>query len=408
MLLQNASEIIDGQEARRAVHGPIEWVEVDRRLREYARHRASLDAAEAFDLLRAEQLKLHILHGFATMYEYLERVLGYGPHAARERMRVARTLAGLPQTTAALARGALAYSAVRELTRVATAETEASWLAAAEGMAVNQIERLVAGHQPGDQPEDPTHPDLRPRVVRVELPPEVYAQWRQARSVIAAERAAEISDADFVESLCRGAIAPGTGSEGPSHQIAYQQCPDCRRATQNGAGREIDVAPEVFERASCDAKVLGSLDATAPERATTTVTPRLREQVFARDHHRCTVPGCRSARNLDIHHIVPQAQGGAHHLWNMTLLCSGHHAALHDGLLVMRGQAPYGIQVHWAYGPPLPVGLDPEARQALIRERIAKICEQVWATTDSPKEARANTRPSRDSGPVGSADGFRW
>jgi hypothetical protein len=142
-------------------------------------------------------------------------------------------------------------------------------------------------------------------VVRIELPPEVYALWRQARVVIATERGAEISDADFVESMCRAVIAPGTGAEGPSHQIAYQQCPDCRRATQNGAGREIDIAPEVFARAACDAKALGSLDATAPERATTTVTPRLREQVFARDHHRCTVPGCRSARNLDIHHIVP-------------------------------------------------------------------------------------------------------
>ena len=400
MLLQSASEIIEGQETPSALHGPIEWVEVDRRLREYARHRASLDAAEAFDLLRAEQLKLHLLHGFATMYEYLERVLGYGPHAARERMRVARTLARLPQTTAALARGALTYSAVRELTRVAIAETEASWLAAAEGKAVNEIERLVAGHQPGDQPEDPTHPDLRPRVVRIELPPEVYALWRQARSVIAAERGAEISDADFVESLCRAAITPGTGAAGPSHQIAYQQCPDCRRATQNGAGREIEIAPEAFERASCDAKVLGSLDATSPEHATTTVTPRLREQVFARDHHRCTVPGCRSARNLDIHHIVPQAQGGSHHMWNMTLLCSGHHAALHDGLLVMQGKAPYGIQVHWVYGAPLPVGLDPEARQALIRQRIAKIFEQLASNTDLPAEPREDTRPTRDSGPV--------
>src|SRR5882672_8631821 len=233
MLLQSTSEITEEHEAPHPNDLPIEWKEVDRRLREYARHRASLDAAEAFDLLRAEQIKLHFLHGFA-MYEYLERVLGYGPHAARDRMRVARTLAKLPQTTAALARGALTYSAVRELTRVATAETEASWLAAAEGKAVNQIERLVAGHQQGDQPEDPTHPDLRARVVRIELPPEVYALWRQARSAIAAERGAEISDADFVESLCRGAIAPGTGAAGPSHQIAYQQCPDCRRATQNG------------------------------------------------------------------------------------------------------------------------------------------------------------------------------
>jgi hypothetical protein len=401
MLLQSASEITDEQEARRADHGPIEWVEVDRRLREYARHRASLDAAEAFDLLRAEQLKLHILHGFATMYEYLERVLGYGPHAARERMRVARTLARLPQTTAALARGTLTYSAVRELTRVATTETEARWLAVAEGMAVNQIERLVAGHQPGDQPEDPTHPDLRARVVRIELPPEVYALWRQARSVIATERGAEISDADFVESLCRGAIAPGTGAAGPSHQIAYQQCPDCRRATQNGAGREIEIAPEVFERASCDAKDLGSLDATTPERATTTVTPRLREQVFARDQHRCTVPGCRSARNLDIHHIVPRAQGGTHHMWNMTLLCSGHHAALHDGLLVMQGKAPYGIQVHWVYGAPLPVGLDPEARQAMIAERIAEIFGGVLPNTDPQTKTREYVRPTRDSGSMG-------
>jgi hypothetical protein len=397
MLLQTPSEICEKREASRKDHGPIEWVEVDRRLREYARHRASLDAAEVYDLLRAEQLKLHFLCGFATMYEYLERVLGYGPHAARERMRVARTLARLPQTTAALARGELTYSAVRELTRVATAETEASWLAAAQGKAVNEVERLVAGRQPGDEPEDPTHPDLRPRVVRIELPPEVHALWRQARSVIAAERGAEISDADFVESLCRGAIIPGTGAEGPSHQIAYQQCPDCRRATQNGAGREIEIAPEVFERAACDAKELGSLDATTPERATTTVTPRLREQVFARDHHRCTVPGCRSARNLDIHHIVPQAQGGKHELWNLTLLCSGHHAALHDGLLVMQGQAPYGIQIHWVYGAPLPVGLDPEVRQALIRERIAKIFEQMSLNPDPSADALEHTRPTRDS-----------
>jgi hypothetical protein len=403
MSTHSASQPNEDREAEPAEPGPEEWRELDRRLREYARHRASLDAAEAFDLLRAEQLKLHVLHGFVSMYEYMERVLGYGPHAARERMRVARTLAQLPRTAAALARGALTYSAVRELTRVATAETEASWLAATEGMVANQIEALVAGHQPGDQPEDPAHPDLRPRVVRIELPPEVHALWRQARSVIAAERGAELSDADFVETLCRAAISPGTGAAGPAHQIAYQQCPDCRRATQNGAGREIDIRPEVFQRASCDAKLLGSLDTSTPERATTTVTPRLREQVFARDHHRCTVPGCRSARNLDIHHIVPQAQGGKHQLWNVTLLCSGHHAALHDGLLVMQGQAPYEIEFRWGYGPPLPVGLDHETRQAMIRERIAEIFDRTSAAaTGTALPGRAQTpRPTWDGAPAG-------
>jgi len=350
-----------------------EWKQLDLRLRAYAQHRSALDAAEAFDLTRAEQLKIHVFFGYTHLYEYMERVLGYAPHTARERMRVARALAALPETTAALSRGALTYSAVRELTRVATADTEAAWLARTEGLVANQIERLVANHRPGDQPDDPTDPDLRPRVVRLELPPEVYALWREARKVVADERGAEIDDADLLETLCRSVIAPGSGEAGPVHQIAYQQCPDCRHATQNGAGREIDVAPEVFERASCDARRLGSLDAEAPERATTTVTPRIREQVFARDHHRCVAPGCRSARNLEVHHIIAQAQGGPHELWNLCLLCGGHHASLHAGLLTIKGQAPYLLEFRWTYGPPLPVGLDAEARQALLAQRLPEI-----------------------------------
>jgi hypothetical protein len=298
-------------------------------------------------------------------------------------MRVARALATLPETTAALARGGLTYSAVRELTRVATLETEAAWLTAAEGLVANQIERLVADHRPGDHPADPADPDLRPRVVRLELPPEVYALWRQARMVVATERGGEISDADFVETLCRATIAPGSGEGGPAHVITYQQCQDCRRATQNGAGREIDVGPEVLERASCDAKFLGSLDAATPERATTTVTPRMREQVFARDHHRCTVPGCRSARNLEAHHVIEQARGGKHELWNITLLCSGHHSALHAGLLTMQGQAPYRIEFRWLYGPPIPVGLAPEARSAMLVQRVEEIIRVSQAAPPS-------------------------
>jgi hypothetical protein len=378
MLLQSSNDMEDGVATTRS--GKAEWQEVDRRLREYARHRSALDAAEAFDLVRAEQLKIYVSFGFVNLYEYLERILGYKSHAARERMRVARALATLPEMTAALARGTLTYSAVRELTRVATAETEKDWLAAADGLVANQIERLVTNHHPGDRPDDPPDPDLRPRVVRLELPPEVYALWRQARMVVATERGAEIGDADFVETLCRGLLAPGSGASGPAHQIAYQQCPGCRQATQNGAGREINVSPEVFERASCDAKLLGSLDAATPERVTTTVTPRIREQVFARDHHRCTVPGCRSARNLEVHHIVEQERGGRHELWNLTLLCSGHHAALHAGLLTMQGQAPYLIEFRWVYGPPIPVGLDSDARNMLIAQQLHEILERTTSS----------------------------
>jgi hypothetical protein len=416
-MLQGSNEISEECPPPPVAGGLAEYQRIDRRLRDYARRRAALDAAEAFDLRRAEGLKMHIFFGYSTLYEYMERVLGYRPHVARERMRVARALVALPETTAAMARGELPYSAARELTRVATGDTEAAWLAASQGMAVNQIERLVAGHVMGDRPEDPTSPDLRPRVVRLELTPEAFALWRQAYAVVSAERGIEITDADFVETLCRGAIAPGSGEAGPAHQIAYQQCPDCRRATQNGAGRQIDVAPEVLDRAACDARVIGSLDAAAPERATTTVTPRLREQVFARDHHRCTVPGCRAARNLDVHHIIEQARGGKHHMWNMTLLCSGHHAALHAGLLEMTGQAPYEIEFRWVHGQPMPAGLDPAERKAFILQAAYECFGAPYVPDEDPRTTRtsqlgqhgmtgpvASTRPAVPPGGVRTPD----
>jgi len=52
-----------------------------------------------------------------------------------------------------------------------------------------------------------------------------------------------------------------------------------------------------------------------------TVTPRIRDQVFARDHHRCTAPGYRSARNLEIHHIIEQANG-AHTSFPILVCCA--------------------------------------------------------------------------------------
>jgi hypothetical protein len=69
------------------------------------------------------------------------------------------------------------------------------------------------------------------------------------------------------------------------------------------------------------------------------VTPATRRLIFARDKHRCRVPGCRSARNIEIHHIVHREDGGSHEPSNLVCLCSGHHGAHHDGRLIIRGTA---------------------------------------------------------------------
>ena len=113
MFDEERSEMIGGAEVRVAVatHGgrPEQqtWREVDRALRACARKRGELDAEEARWLVAAERLQIHRQLGCASIHEYLERRLGYGPRAARDRLRVARALDELPAMTAALARGEL-------------------------------------------------------------------------------------------------------------------------------------------------------------------------------------------------------------------------------------------------------------------------------------------------------------
>jgi len=360
-----------------------EWVLVDRRLRGYAQKRAALDEAESIDIARAADMEIHWHFGCASILEYMERRLGYVPHTARERLRVARAVASMPLVAKALSDGAITYSHVRELSRVVTPETQDVWLVAIADKTAGQVQELVSGHAYGDLPSDPTRADLHARHLRLRLPPEAFGMWREARKAIAEVRGGEVSDAEVIETLTRAYLVP-TG-ERPAYQLSYKRCPDCKRSSMNGAGRAIDVEPSVVERVECDARIIGDLDAPTPARAHQSVSPRMREQVFARDGHRCCVPGCRSARNLDVHHIIPQAQGGPHELWNLMLLCSGHHIAHHAGLLAIhRGE--HELYFHWANQP------DPENVEAhrtrTIREIIARDNARPRGDIEDPRERR--------------------
>jgi hypothetical protein len=293
------------------------------------------------------------------MNEYLERELGYAPQVGIERLRIAYALATLPRIEACLADGRLPYSAVRELTRIATADTEQDWLDKARNKNLREIEEMVSGRKRGDRPDDPSNPDLTKRVVRLELAPAVFALFRQAQSAMADEHSGRLDDSALIEVLCRRALEGDGSTERPPYQIALTLCESCGRGWQNGAGREVDVGREVMERARCDAELIGSVSAEEPERPRTTVTLRIRRQVLARDHHRCTVPGCRSARNLDLHHIEYRSHGGSNEIWNLTTTCSAHHKYLHEGLLTIRGKAPHALEFAWREVPTEPVVIKP-------------------------------------------------
>src|SRR3954463_10502988 len=84
-----AFEAPEGQQAN--------WQRVDRALRSLAQRRAGLDAEEARWLREAEACRIWRPLGMVSAIDYMERVLGYGPRTAQERLRVARALGTLPE-----------------------------------------------------------------------------------------------------------------------------------------------------------------------------------------------------------------------------------------------------------------------------------------------------------------------
>ena len=147
-----------------------------------AQQRATADAVEGRCLLAALRAAAHVHLGFGSFGEYIGRLFGYGPRSTQEKLRVAEALEGLPGIAAALEHGSLNWSAVRELTRVAVAETEREWLEVARGKTVHQLEALVAGKIPGDRPSAPVRPDARRHVLRFEVAPETLCLFREAMS----------------------------------------------------------------------------------------------------------------------------------------------------------------------------------------------------------------------------------
>ena len=89
------------------------------------------------------------LGGHRSCAHWLAFRTGLDLGAAREKVRAARTLEGLPQTSAAMARGELSFSQLRALTRVATGENEADLLALARGCTTAQLERMVRAFRRG-------------------------------------------------------------------------------------------------------------------------------------------------------------------------------------------------------------------------------------------------------------------
>ena len=114
---------------------------------EIAELSAHLEAATArlLDLIREFDAREGWNNGYRSCAHWLSWRVGLDPGAARERVRVARALGGLPRIARALATAEISYAKARAITRAANPQTEERLLAFARAGTAEHVERLVRG-----------------------------------------------------------------------------------------------------------------------------------------------------------------------------------------------------------------------------------------------------------------------
>jgi hypothetical protein len=319
-------------------------------------------------------------------------LFGLGVRDTRERVRVGRALRELPRVEAAFVRGELSYSRVREVTRVAEPHTEWAWIELARTLDMRALERRVAAGRESRSSADgaadqggradhgaergfdkPARSEwLTQNAVRVTFELSAEAWGLLERALEGARHAGgAMSDAEALIAVARDALSAQTQSpdaSDPRSAVVVYECQRCRQSDLDAGVGLLELAPAAAASMGCG---VTEIDLETEGRAVQRGGPlpaATRRAVMLRDRCRCRVPGCTRRRYVDVHHLVPRADGGLHSRSNCFVLCRMHHHLLHDGKLDVTGDAEGELRFRDARGEPLVERFAPRAGASVDAE----------------------------------------
>jgi hypothetical protein len=309
--------------------------------------------------------------GFHSCAHWLNFNCGMGMHTARERVRVAHALGKLPKIDARFATGALSYSKVRAMTRIADENNEDYLLMIAKHGTAYHVEKLVSKYRRvvrlNDAEAARTAYDNRQLsyyydhdgslVIKGRFPAEqgalIVKALEMAMDKNFADVPAETSDsaepepiatrradalAEVAETYMNSEPVPNATAD--RYQVVVHVVGERRAATalpQDDPHIEDGphVPAETSRRIACDCSLLGIREDENSEplsigRKTRSIPPAMRRALRIRDGG-CRFPGCTHDRFVDGHHIEHWADGGETSLDNLVLLCRRHHHLVHEG-----------------------------------------------------------------------------
>ncbi len=309
-------------------------------------------------------------HGIKSPAHWLNYHCGIDLGAAREKVRVAKSLSTLPAIDDAFRTGTISYSKVRAMTRSATPENEQMLLQVALHGTAQHVEQLVRKYRRTESLTDnrraESQYDARELtcyfdddgmlVLHGRMTPEDGAVFMKAvESMVAAQNPSVLADeetenlpektfpqkrVDALLALAEQAMSTmEDGLQPLSSADKYQVVVHIERGSEqhcsiDSGAHHLPLSPATARRLCCDASLVPVLEDSSGNvlnvgRKTRAIPPSIRRALQIRDHG-CRFPGCCESRYVDAHHVQHWCDGGETRLDNLVLLCRHHHRLLHQ------------------------------------------------------------------------------
>jgi hypothetical protein len=328
---------------------------------------------------RADERKVWERDGATSMTSWLAARYGLGRGTAREWVRVARALRGLPRIAEVYAAGRLSWDQLRPLTRFVIPDTEEYWVEKGPRLRPAGLWREAERHQRKDLRE--TNDWHRQRYLSLWKDPEFpvfYLEGRfgseqgaalpqalehRSQEVVVADEPADSGGArmaDALVELCTGA----TSDQAPRPTVVVHAGAEVLTGeepergplmaeTEDGVG----LPTESIRRLACDSRIEWVLHregrVVGIGRQGRSVPDQLLRVLRHRDQGACRFPGCERRRWVQAHHLVHWGRGGGTDLDNLVLLCHAHHRLIHEGGWRTSGHPARDLRFHDPTGRPI-------------------------------------------------------
>lgn len=295
---------------------------------------------------------------------------GMDPTSAKDALRVAARLEELPLITETFAKGELSYWQVRQISRIATPETEETILYMAMNSTAAQLVRIVRLYKDALEAHAlelaNTRNDKRYLdyffdedgffVMKARLCPEDGALVKAVLDKISNELAPTPTNDRHPQEVAPGdvystwgarradaLVALAQGASAPTAQVVLHVSKDSLCGIEDGPS----VPTETARRLSCDASIVSiHEDGNKPVkvgRRTRVLPIGTRRAIHIRDMG-CRFPGCDGYRQVQNHHIQHWGRGGENQLDNLIELCTFHHRLVHEGGYKIEGDPSHDLR----------------------------------------------------------------